>query len=236
MGRPVTLFTGQWADLPRRGARAEGGGLGLRRPRARLLGRPLRGRQGGRRSRLREVRPRAAGAARPRRVGTRRAPRRPGRLRPDRRPAPRHPPAGDLRRRRPRGRPAARGRADGGHGARRRRARRPAGERVHRLLRVAPALLVPAERLRRGRARLPGLRRALGPDPRRVRQRGRALRPRGASHRDRLRLRDDPQGARRGRPASRVRDQPRPVALRPPVPRHGRVRARVRRPRSTTST
>ena len=44
------------------------------------------------------------------------------------------------------------------------------------------------------------------------------------------------QGARRGRPAAGVRDQPRPAPLRPPVPRHGRVRARVRRPRSTTST
>ena len=44
-------------------------------------------------------------------------------------------------------------------------------------------LYVPAERLRRGRARLPGLRGALGPDPRRVRQRGRALRPRGAPRR-----------------------------------------------------
>ena len=78
-----------------------------------------------------------------------------------------------------------------------------AGERVHGLVGLAPPLLVPAERLRRGRARVRGLRRALGADPRRVRSRRRALRPRGASHRDRLRLRHHPQDARRGRPATR---------------------------------
>ena len=37
MSRPVTLFTGQWADLTR-GAGREVRGLGLRRARARLLG------------------------------------------------------------------------------------------------------------------------------------------------------------------------------------------------------
>ena len=42
MSRPITLFTGQWADLPLEEARGEGGGMGVRRPRTRLLGRPLR--------------------------------------------------------------------------------------------------------------------------------------------------------------------------------------------------
>ena len=219
-----------------RGARAEGRGLGLRRSRARLLGRPLRGRQGGRGRRLREVRPRPSRRARPRCVGARRAPRGSGRLRPGRRPSPRDPAAGRVRGRRSGGGAAQSRRADGGHGSRGRGARRATGERVHGLVGLAPPLLVPAERLRRGRARLPGLRRALGPDPRRVRSRRRALRPRGASHRDRLRLRHHPQDARRDRPAARVRDQPRPVPLRAPVPRRRGVRARVRRPRSTTST
>ena len=45
------------------------------------------------------------------------------------------------------------------------------------------------------RARLPGVRRALGADHRRVRGRGRAVRARGPPDRDRLRLRDDAQGA-----------------------------------------
>ena len=44
MARPVTLFTGQWADLPLEELAAEVRRLGLRRARARLLGRPLRGR------------------------------------------------------------------------------------------------------------------------------------------------------------------------------------------------
>ena len=51
MARPVTLFTGQWADLPLDELAAALRRLGLRRPRARLLGRPLRGRPGDRRQR-----------------------------------------------------------------------------------------------------------------------------------------------------------------------------------------
>ena len=69
------------------------------------------------------------------------------------------------------------------------RARRHAGERLHRLGGLAHALLVPAERLRRDRARLRGLRRALVADHRRLRRRGREVRARGAPDRDRLRLR-----------------------------------------------
>ena len=49
-----------------------------------------------------------------------------------------------------------------------------------------------------------GLRRALGPDHRRVRRGGRALRARGAPDRDRLRLRDDAEDARRDRPPRRA--------------------------------
>ena len=49
MARPVTLFTGQWADLPLADLVGRAGALGLRRRRARLLGRPLLRRSGGRR-------------------------------------------------------------------------------------------------------------------------------------------------------------------------------------------
>jgi hypothetical protein len=42
MARPVTLFTGQWADLPFEEVARPGGGVGVRRARDRLLGRPLR--------------------------------------------------------------------------------------------------------------------------------------------------------------------------------------------------
>ena len=42
MTRPITLFTGQWADLPFEEVAPAGLGLGLRRARDRLLGRPPR--------------------------------------------------------------------------------------------------------------------------------------------------------------------------------------------------
>ena len=58
MPRPVTLFTGQWADLPLEDLAAKARRLGLRRPRAGLLGRSLRGRQG---ARGRRLLPRTAG-------------------------------------------------------------------------------------------------------------------------------------------------------------------------------
>ncbi len=96
----------------------------------------------------------AARAARPGVLRDRRPPRRPGGLRPDRRAPPGDPAARGLGRRRAGGRPRARRRADEGHGAGRGAARRDAGQRLHRLVDLAPALLVPAERLRRDRARL----------------------------------------------------------------------------------
>ena len=181
-----------------RRARREVRRLGLRRARARLLGRPLRRRRGAR----------ATPATAPARrellerhglgvLGDRQPPRRPGGLRPDRRAPPGRAAAGGLGRRRPRGRAPARRRADEGHRARGRAARRRRRHRLHRLADLAPALLVPAQRLRRDRARLRGVRRALGADHRRLRGRGRALRARGPPDRDRLRLRHHAQGARR---------------------------------------
>src|SRR5206468_1050979 len=135
-----------------------------------------------------------------------------------------------LGRRRARGRPRPGRGADEGHRARRRRVRRDAGERLHRVRDLGLALLLPAERLRRGRARIRGLRGALGADRRCLRGRGRPVRPRGASDRDRLRLRHGEEDARGHRPPSRLRDQPRPEPLRAPAPRPRGVRARVRRP------
>ena len=38
MARPITLFTGQWADLPFEEVARLASGLGLRRPGDRLLG------------------------------------------------------------------------------------------------------------------------------------------------------------------------------------------------------
>ena len=236
MARPVTLFTGQWADLPLEELAEKAGRLGLRRPRARLLGRPLRGRPGARRGRLRRPHPGDPRAQPPELLRARRAPRRAGGVRPDRRPPPRDPAAGRLGRRRSGGRPAARGREDERHGAGGGEVRRPAGERLHRLGDLAHALFLPAERLRRDRARLRGLRRALVADHRRLRRGGRQVRARGPPDRDRLRLRHHAEDARRDRQPRGLRDQPRPVPLRAPVPRHRAVRARVPRTGSTTST
>ena len=120
---------------------------------------------------------------------------------------PGRPAAGGLGRRRSRGRAPARRRGDEGHRARRRAARRRRRHRVHRLADLAHALLVPAQRLRRGRARLRGVRRALGADHRRLRGRGRALRARGPPDRDRLRLRHHAQGAGRDRRPPGLRHQ-----------------------------
>ena len=46
MTRPITLFTGQWADLPFEEVCPARRRVGLRRPGDRLLGRPLRRRRG----------------------------------------------------------------------------------------------------------------------------------------------------------------------------------------------
>ena len=212
-------------------ARREGRRLGLRRPRARLLGRPLRRR---RRARRRQLLPRAARAARaprPERLGDRQPPRGPGGLRPHRRAPPGRRPARRLGRRRPRGRPPARRREDQGHRARRRPARRDDRHGLHRLADLAPALLVPAQRLRRDRARLRGVRRAL------ARRSSTSSTPRACKFalevhpteiaydfvttRKTLDALDNRAG---------LRHQLRPVALRAPVPRQRGVRHRVRRP------
>src|SRR5215216_3332135 len=211
------------------GARRPVRRLGLRRAGGRLLGGPLRRRRGGARPRLRRRAARAARATRPRLLGDRQPPCGSGGVRPDRRAPQERALAGDLGRRRPGGRPRPRRRGDDGHRARGGPAGRHRRHRIHGLADVAHALLVPAERLRRDRTRLPGVRRALGADHRRLRGRGRAVRARGASDRDRLRLRYHAQGARRDRRPSRVRHQLRPEPLRAPVPRLGGVHHGVRR-------
>ena len=237
MARPVTLFTGQWADLPLEDARREGRPLGLRRARARLLGRPLRGRPGARRAGLRGRRPGGARAQPPELLRARRAPRRAGRLRPDRRAPPRDPAARGLGRRRAGGRQAARGRADEGHRARRRAARRHAGERLHRLGDLAHALLLPAERLRpRSSAATrsspsAGARSSTSSTRRACASGSRCTRPRSPTTSSRRGRRWTRSATGRG-----VRDQPRPEPLRPPVPRRRRSSRSSSPTASTTCT
>ena len=215
MARPVTLFTGQWADLPLEDLAAKLRRLGLRRPRARLLGRPLRGRQGARRQRLRARRAASCSS------GTISAC---GRSAPtsSARPSATGSTSATARSCRPRSTATASRKAFATRAA----------ERMKDTARAAAQLGVtqvngftgssiwhliysfPPNDFADDRARLRGVRRALEPDPRRVRRRGRAVRARGAPDRDRLRLRHDAQDAGRDRQPRGVRDQPRPEPLR----------------------
>ena len=79
-------------------------------------------------------------------------------------------------------------------------------------------------------------RRAVAPDSRRVRRVRGAVRPRGASHRDRLRHRERPSGPRRGRPARGVRLQLRPQPPAVAGDGAGPVHRRVSPTASTTCT
>ena len=230
MARPVTLFTGQWADLPLAELAATVERWGFDGVELACWGDHFEVDRARRRAGLREGAAGPARAPRARLLGDRRAPRRPGRRDPiDARHQGILPPEvwgdgdpeGVRQRAAERMKDTARAAAAFGVDGR---------QRLHRLAGLAHALLVPAERLRRDRARLRGVRRALGADHRRLRRGGREVRARGAPDRDRLRLRDDAQGARRDRQPARLRDQPRPEPLRAPVPRHGGVRDRVRRP------
>ena len=197
MARPVTLFTGQWADLPLEVICREGQRVGLRRDRARLLGRPFQRREGARRRRLLPRTRTSCSNVRPRRLGDLRAPGRPGGLRPHRRAPPSDPAARGLGRRRPRGRAtrAAEEMKDTARAAAQLGVKQVngfTGSSIWHLLYSFPP------RLRRDdRARLQGLRRALEPDPRRVRRRGREVRAGGPPDRDRLRLRTGRAGAGR---------------------------------------
>ena len=191
--RPVTLFTGQWADLPleaarRRGRRA-GASTGSSSPAGATTSRSS-GRSPSRATR-------AAARALLERHGLgcwahRRPPRRPGGVRSDRRAPPGDPAAGGLGRRRAGGRAGARRRADEGHGAGR-RPRSGSRRSTASPARRSGTCSTPSRPTTstRDRARLRAVRRALGADPRRLRGRGRALRARGAPDRDRLRLRHD---------------------------------------------
>ena len=189
-----------------RGGRPAGLRLGLRRARDRLLGRPSRrlaGRGGRRLHRRPQGDPGPVRAAGLRHLQPSQGP---GRLRrPDRRAAPRHPARPDLGRRRPRGRAAAGGRGDEDDRADRRPAGRRHRGRLHRVVDLEVRRDVPARIAGDDRRRLPGLRRPLEPDPRRLRRGRRAVRPRGAPERDRLRLLHHRAHAGGDRPPAGVR-------------------------------
>ena len=133
MARPITLFTGQWADLPfEEVARlaSEWGYDGLELACWGDHLDPWRWDD----DEYVQGAARPARAPRPEGVGDLEPPEGPGGVRrPDRRAAPRHPVGPGLGRRRPRGRAAARGRGDAAHGAPRREARREDRRGLHRV-------------------------------------------------------------------------------------------------------
>ena len=102
MPRPVTLFTGQWADLPIEDLAAKAGGWGFDGLELACWGDHFEVDKALADEGYCRCAPRAPRAQRARRLGDRRASRRPGGLRPDRRAPPRDPAARGLRRRRTR--------------------------------------------------------------------------------------------------------------------------------------
>ena len=184
MARPVTLFTGQWADLPLEELAAQGAASGSSTASSWPAGATTS--TSPRRCRTRRTSPagassssatassagRSATTSSARRSATRSTS------------AIRRPAAGGLGRRRPRGRaPAGRG-ADEGHRPRRRAARRRGRHRLHRLVDLAHALLVPAQRLRRRSSAATrtspsaGARSSTSSTPRACASRSRSTRPR----------------------------------------------------------
>ena len=168
MSRPVTLFTGQWADLPLEVICEKASKWGYEGIELPCWGDHFNVQKAlsdehyckGRHDLLEQVR--AEG------LGDLQSPGRPGGLRPDRRAAQADPARARLGRRQARRRPPAGRQGDDGHGPRCAQAGRQGRQRLHRLVDLAPALLVPARLRRHDRGRVQGPGRPLEPDPRRL--------------------------------------------------------------------
>ena len=232
MARPVTLFTGQWADLPLEDLAAKCGGWGFDGLELACWGDHFEVSEALSRQRL------LRGAARDCSSATAStcwaignhlvgqavcdpiddAP--PGRAAPE-----------SLGRRRPRGRAPTGRRGDEGHRARGRAARRHGGHRLHRLARSGTCstrsrpTTGPRSSAATRTSRSAGARSSTSSTPRACASRSRSIRPRSPT--------TSPPRARRWR-----RSAPRegfginfdPSPLRAPVPRLGRLHRRVRRP------
>ena len=187
MPRPVTMFTGQWADLPLEELAKKFKQFRLRWPRIGLLGRSLPNRSRLGRARLLRMQARIAGAQRASGLGDQQSPCRPGRAGRDRRAAPGHPAAARLGRRQSGRRQRAGGRGNEERGPRGAEAGRDRGQRFHRFEHLAVALFLPAGLAADDRRRLQTAGRALEPDSRRVRRMRREVCPGSPSHGDRFR-------------------------------------------------
>ena len=108
MARPVTLFTGQWADLPLDELAQKADELGYDGLELACWGDHFDVRRGARRRRLLQEQRELLERPRPAVLRDQQPPRRPGGVRPDRRAAPGDPAGARVGRRRPRGRAPAR--------------------------------------------------------------------------------------------------------------------------------
>ena len=240
MARPVTLFTGQWADLPLETLAEKAARFRLRRAGTRLLGRSFRGRQGAvsddgyvqSRWDILNKHGLKCFAISNHLVGQ---------CVSDAIIDERHKsilPAAPVGRWRPRRRAPARRRRNGKNTARAaKNVRRQGRQRLHRQPDLAPDLPLPADHRRNGRRGLPRLRRPLESDPRRVR-RGQA----SVSRWKRIPPRSPTTSTRREKtldgaePPPGVRLQLRPQPLHPPAVQPGRVHHEPSPTGSITST
>ena len=239
MPRPVTLFTGQWADLPLAELAPLASDMGYDGLELACWGDHFDVDRGDRASRATSAEQRAllerARPAVPRDLDP---PRRPGRVRPDRRAAPGDPAAARLGRRRSRGRAPARGRTRSG--APREAARAFGVDVVNGFTGssdLALDLRVPADEPGLLGRRLPRLRRALDADHGHVREARRALR---ASRCTRPRSRStSPRPSARSRRSAAIRSSAststRPISATRASTTSQFIRA-LRRPRSSTPT
>ncbi len=137
MARPVTLFTGQWADLPIEDMARKTSEFGYDGIELACWGDHFEVDKALNDDGYCAAKRDLVGPLRPAVPRDQQPPRRAGGARHDRRAAQEHPPAVRLGRRQPRGRQQARRRRDEEHRPRRAEARRGRGQRLHRLEHLA---------------------------------------------------------------------------------------------------
>ena len=182
MPRPVTLFTGQWADLPLETLAKKASAWGFDGLELACWGDHFDVGQGAGKGLLREGKTRPAGEAQPEMLRHQHPPGRAVRLRRSHRRSPQgHSAAAAVGRRQARGRAPALRRGGEEDREGREAVRGGRGQRFHRELRVGQALLLPAHEPEGHRRRLQGLRGALDADPGRLQGPGGQVRAGGAS-------------------------------------------------------
>ena len=236
MARPVTLCTGQWADLPLEELARKCSEFGYDGLELACWGDHFEVDKALAEPDYCSKKHAIAGTARHERVCRQRPPGGPGGAGSDRRAAPGHPAAGGLGRRRSGGRERPGRRGNEEHGAGGAEVRRQRGQRLHRFEHLALVLFFPAGAAADDRRRLQAACRALESDSGRVRRVRREVRLGSPPDRDRLRPGDGRAGDRcPGRPRGvrlQFRSQPSALAGR----RSGGIHPRLPGPDLSTFT